>query len=302
MYDLIVIGAGPAGLTAGIYGTRAGLKTLIIEGEGTYGGQILTTYDVDNYPGLPGIGGFELGTKFKEHAENAGAEFKDAMVVKILDKGDHKTVVTSAEEIDARTVIVATGAAHNHLGVPGEEEMAGAGVSYCATCDGAFFRNRTTVVVGGGDVALEDALFLARACKKVYLVHRRDAFRGAKKLQDAVLASEIIEPVYDSVVTEIKGDGMVTGVTLKNVKTGEESPLETDGVFIAVGTHPITEFAAGLLDMDEKGYIKADETGVTNVAGIFVAGDARTKKLRQVVTAASDGANAVNSATDYLNG
>ena len=302
MYDLIVVGAGPAGLTAGIYGTRAGLKTLIIEGEGTYGGQILTTYDVDNYPGLPGIGGFELGSKFKDHAKDAGAEFKEAMVTKIVDKGDHKTVVTSAEELDTKTVIVATGAAHNHLGVPGEEEMTGAGVSYCATCDGAFFRNRTTAVIGGGDVALEDALFLARGCKKVYLIHRRDAFRGAKKLQDAVLAAENIEIVYDTVVSEIKGDGMVNGLAVRNVKTGEEKVLETDGVFIAVGTHPITEFAVGLLDMDEKGYIKADETGVTNVAGIFVAGDARTKKLRQVVTAASDGANAVNSATDYLNG
>jgi len=301
MRDLIIIGAGPAGLTAGIYGKRAGLDTVIIDESGIGGGQVLTTYEVDNYPGLPGISGMDLGMKLKEHADNAGCEFVAASLSGINVEGDIVKIETSEGEMQAKTLIVATGATHNHLGVPGEEELAGMGVSYCATCDGAFFRNRVCAVVGGGDVALEDALFLARGCSKVYLIHRRDAFRGADKLVKAVKATENIEIVYDTVLTSIAGEDMVEALALHNVKTGEDSTLAVNGVFIAVGTHPTIEFLRGSVDMDEAGYIIADESGVTNVPCIFAAADVRTKKLRQIVTAASDGANAVNSVCEYLN-
>lgn len=301
MRDLVIIGAGPAGLAAGIYGKRAGLDTLIVDETGLGGGQVLSTYDVDNYPGLPGISGMELGMKFKEHADNAGVEFVEAVFSGIEDCGEIKKVITSKEIIECRALVIATGATHNHLGVKGEEELAGMGVSYCATCDGAFFKKRVTAVVGGGDVALEDALFLARACSKVYLIHRRNEFRGAAKLASAVMATDNIEIIYDSVVEEIKGDGQVEAIQVKNIKTGEINNITLDGVFVAVGTHPTTDYLKGVVAMDDKGYILADETGVTNVPGIFVAGDVRKKKLRQIVTAASDGANAVTSAVEYLN-
>ena len=301
MRDIVIIGAGPAGLSAGIYGKRAGLDTLIIEESGIGGGQVLTTYDVDNYPGMPGISGMELGTKMHEHAISAGVEFMEATVTGIEDGGSIKRVITSAETIETKTVIIATGAVHNHLGIPGEEELAGMGVSYCATCDGAFFRKRVTAVIGGGDVALEDAIFLARGCSKVYLIHRRDEFRGAKKLADIVKATDNIEILYDTVPDSITGSDAVEGLNVHNVKTNETKTRVRDGVFIAVGTHPVTEYLKGILDMDEKGYIKADESCATSVPGIFAAGDVRTKALRQIVTAASDGANAVTSAQEYLN-
>lgn len=301
MRDLVIIGAGPAGLTAGIYGKRAGLDTLIIDESGIGGGQVLTTYDVDNYPGLPGISGIDLGSKFQEHAESAGAEIMCANLNGILVDGEIKRIDTSEGIVECKALIIATGATHNRLGVAGEEELAGMGVSYCATCDGAFFRNRVTAVVGGGDVALEDALFLARGCSKVYLIHRRDAFRGADKLVKAVKATDNIEIIYDSVVENITGDGQVESIRIKNVKSNEVSDLPVQGIFIAVGTHPTTDYIADVVACDEKGYIIADETGVTNVPGIFAAGDVRTKRLRQIVTAAADGANAVQSVMDYLN-
>ncbi|MBR5361198.1 MAG: FAD-dependent oxidoreductase, partial [Lachnospiraceae bacterium] len=219
----------------------------------------------------------------------------------IEDGGSIKRVITSAETIETKTVIIATGAVHNHLGITGEEELAGMGVSYCATCDGAFFRKRVTAVIGGGDVTLEDAIFLARGCSKVYLIHRRDEFRGAKKLADIVKATDNIEILYDTVPDSITGSDAVEGLNVHNVKTNETKTLALDGVFIAVGTHPVTEYLKGILDMDEKGYIKADESCATSVPGIFAAGDVRTKALRQIVTAASDGANAVTSAQEYLN-
>lgn len=301
MRDIVIIGAGPAGLSAGIYGKRAGLDTLIIEESGIGGGQVLTTYDVDNYPGMPGISGMELGTKMHEHAMAAGVDFLEAQVTGIEDAGTHKRVITAGETIETRTVIIATGAVHNHLGIPGEEELAGMGVSYCATCDGAFFRKRDTAVIGGGDVALEDAIFLSRGCNKVYLIHRRDEFRGAKKLADIVRSTENIEILYDTVPDSIKGSDAVEGLAVHNVKTGETKELKIDGVFIAVGTHPVTEYLKGVLDMDEKGYIVADETCATSVPGIYAAGDVRTKALRQIVTAAADGACAVTSASEYIN-
>ena len=301
MRDLVIIGAGPAGLTAGIYGKRAGLDTLIIDESCVGGGQVLTTYEVDNYPGLPGISGMELGSKLKEHAESAGVEFMAAELRGIEVEGDIKTLLTDGEIVECRALIIATGAVHNHLGIPGEEELAGMGVSYCATCDGAFFRNRVTAVIGGGDVALEDALFLARGCSKVYIIHRRDEFRGAAKLVKAVEEAPNIEIIYDTVATRVNGDDQVESLDIKNVKTDLVSSLDVDGVFIAVGTHPTCDYLAGTVDMDSKGYIIADESGITNVPGVFAAGDVRKKRLRQIVTAASDGANAVYSAVEYLN-
>lgn len=301
MRDLIIVGSGPAGLTAAIYGMRAGLDTLVIDESGLGGGQVVTTYEVDNYPGLPGIGGFDLGEKFKEHAVKAGAEFMEATVTGVYKNDDVFTVNTSEGQQLARAIVIATGASHSHLNVPGEEELLGMGVSYCATCDGAFFKNRTTAVVGGGDVALEDALFLARACEKVYLIHRRDSFRGAKKLADLVHATHNIEVIYDSIVTEISGEYQVENIKVDNLKNGTSSMVKVDGIFIAVGMRPTTEAFAGLVELDDRGYVIADEDGVTSTPGVFVAGDSRTKKVRQIVTAAADGANAVQSVTEYFN-
>lgn len=301
VYDLIIIGSGPAGLSAAVYAQRARLDTLVIEKEMMSGGQVLTTYEVDNYPGLPGIGGFELGMKFREHAEKLGTSFVTDQVLKIEDDNGQKKVVCEKETYRTRTLIIATGAAHRKLGVPGEETLSGMGVSYCATCDGAFFRNKVTAVIGGGDVALEDAVFLSRMCRKVYLIHRRDELRGAKSLQESVFKQENIEIIWDTVVEEIQGDGQVSGLKLKNKKTEEESVLEVQGVFIAVGITPNSEAFQGLVEM-EQGYLVAGEDGRTSVPGIFAAGDVRTKQLRQIITAAADGANAVTSVERYLAG
>lgn len=301
MRDLIIIGAGPAGLSAAIYGKRAGLDTLVIEESGISGGQVLTTYEVDNYPGLPGVSGFDLGMKFRAHADKAGADFTDELVTAIECSEKCRIVVTEENRYETRAVIIASGASHNRLGVPGETELTGMGVSYCATCDGAFFKNKIAVVVGGGDVAVEDAIFLARACSKVYIIHRRDSFRAAKQLQNTMLACQNIEVIWDSIVEKINGDGQVENIVIKNIKTGEKRDLETDGIFIAVGIHPNSEAFKDLLELDEKGYIIADENGITNILGIYAAGDVRTKKLRQIITAASDGANAVNSVTEFFN-
>lgn len=300
IYDLIIIGSGPAGLTAAIYAQRARLNTLVIEKNYMSGGQVLNTYEVDNYPGLPGIGGFDLGTKFREHAEGLGAAFARDEVLKIEDAGAVKKVVASGGVYETSSIIIATGAHHKKLGVPGEEEFAGMGVSYCATCDGAFFKDRTVVVVGGGDVAAEDAIFLARMCAKVYVVHRRDELRAAKSLQEKLFFLENVEMVWDSVVTAIEGDGQVTGAQVSNVKTGEKRVLAADGVFIAVGITPDTALFSGFVDMDAAGCITAGEDCATSAPGIFCAGDARTKALRQIVTAVADGAVAVASAQNYL--
>lgn len=300
MYDVVIIGSGPAGLSAAIYGARARLDTLVLEAVPMSGGQILNTYEVDNYPGIPGVSGFELGQKLREHADKLGIQFKTSGVLSVEDCGNFKLVKTKKEEIETRTVILATGAKHRKLQVPGEDQFTGAGVSYCATCDGAFFRNKTVAVVGGGDVALEDAIFLARGCAKVYLIHRRDSFRGAKVLQEQALASEKIIPIYDSEVKEITGNDMVEKVLVYNNKNKTEEELEVNGVFIAVGIQPENQLAASLTALDEQGYIVAGEDCVTSVPGIFAAGDIRTKKLRQVITAAADGANAITSVEDYL--
>lgn len=297
-YDLIIIGSGPAGLAAAVYAQRARLNTLILEKAMVSGGQVLTTYEVDNYPGLPGIGGYDLGLKFREHADRLGALFKEDEVISVED-GSVKRVVCSGGTYEARAVILATGAIHRKLGIPGEEELGGAGVSYCATCDGAFFRNKVTAVIGGGDVAVEDAIFLARMCSKVYLIHRRNELRAAKSLQESLFAQENVELLWDTVADSIEGEGSVERLKITNVKTGEKSELALQGVFIAVGISPESSAFEGLVDMDH-GYIKAGEDGVTSVPGIFAAGDVRTKLLRQIVTAAADGANAVTSVERYL--
>ena len=300
MYDIIIIGSGPAGLSAAIYAQRACLDTIVIEKNGISGGQVLNTWEVDNYPGFPGVTGFELSRQFREHANKLGARVVQDEVVQVELSGNVKKVVCEEETYEARCVILASGAHHRTLEVPGEEELRGAGVSYCATCDGAFFRGRTVAVVGGGDAALEDAIFLARMCEKVYIVHRRDKLRGAKRLQERLQALENIEFVWNSETVAIEGNAQVEALRLRQTKTGEEKRLDGDGVFIAVGIAPESELYAGQLELDEQGYIRADESGQTSVPGVFAAGDVRTKALRQILTAASDGANCVASAERYL--
>lgn len=300
MYDIIIIGSGPAGLSAAIYAQRACLDTIVIEKNGISGGQVLNTWEVDNYPGFPGVTGFELSRQFREHANTLGARVVQDEVVQVELSGNVKKVVCEEETYEARCVILASGAHHRTLEVPGEEELRGAGVSYCATCDGAFFRGRTVAVVGGGDAALEDAIFLARMCEKVYIVHRRDKLRGAKRLQERLQALENIEFVWNSETVAIEGKAQVEALRLRQTKTGEEKRLDVDGVFIAVGIAPESELYAGQLELDEQGYIRADESGQTSVPGVFAAGDVRTKALRQILTAASDGANCVASAERYL--
>lgn len=327
IYDLVIIGSGPAGLSAAIYAQRAKLETLVIEKEMVSGGQVLTTYEVDNYPGLPGIGGFDLGMKFRQHAEQLETVFNEDEVQQIAlisasageaaeeDAEDRlqaaqldvvnlsaeplKQIVCKKDTYFSKTVIIATGASHRKLGVPGEEELAGMGISYCATCDGAFFKKKVTAVIGGGDVALEDAIFLARMCSHVYLIHRRDELRGAKSLQEKLLSLDNVTVIWDSIVENIKGTEQVEALQLQNVKTGETKDLPVDGVFIAVGITPNSQAFEGLVAMDH-GYIRADETGASSVAGIYAVGDVRTKQLRQIVTAVADGANAVTSVEHYL--
>ena len=300
MLDVIIIGSGAAGLSAGVYAKRAGLNLLVIEKSPMSGGQILNTYEVDNYLGLPGINGFDMGMKFREHADKLEVPFMDAEVLEIKDLGDRKIVRTAKEELETKSVILATGAHHAQLGAPGEEELSGMGVSYCATCDGAFFRKKVVAVVGGGDVALEDAIYLARTSAKVYLIHRRDELRGTKVLQDELMAKENVEILYSHVVKEICGENNVEKLVLEDVKTGECKELPVNGVFIAVGIHPDSELVKELVDCDKAGYVLAGEDCVTSRPGIFAAGDVRKKPIRQVVTAVADGANAAVSAGSYL--
>jgi thioredoxin reductase (NADPH) len=300
MYDLIIIGSGPAGMSAAIYATRAKLDFIIIEQNFMGGGQVVNTYEIDNYPGLPGISGPDLSMKMQEHAQNLGAEFVTETVTELDLGGEVKKVTTDMGTYEARTVILAMGAEHRKLGVPGEDTYAGMGVSYCATCDGAFYRNKDTAVVGGGDVAVEDAIFLARLCNKVYVVHRRDELRAAKVLQDRLLAMPNVEMVWDSTLKSIDGDGQVRSIVTVDKKDGSERTIPVDGVFIAVGIQPISGLVSGKLDLDQGGYVIADETGATSLPGVFVAGDLRKKQLRQIITACADGANAVTSVQDYL--
>lgn len=300
MYDVIIIGSGPAGLSAAIYGQRARLNTLVLEKQPLSGGQILDTYEVDNYPGLPGMNGFDLGMKLREHADTMGASFVQNGVTKVAKAEEGFRVYTNKDTYDTRTVVFATGASHRKLMAPGEERLAGRGVSYCATCDGAFFRDKVTAVVGGGDVALGDALFLARACKKVYLIHRRDQLRGAGILQEQVKKAENIEIIWDTQVEEILGEEQVEKIRLYNKKEDSRRELPVDGVFVAVGIIPNSQLAEGLVSLDAGGYIVAGEDGRTSLDGVFAAGDVRTKQLRQVITAAADGANVITSVEHFL--
>ena len=306
MFDLIIIGSGPAGLSAAVYAKRAGLNMLIIEKNPVSGGQIIDTYEVDNYLGIPGVNGFDLAMKFREHADKLGAEFVDGIVTGIEKSStDEKgkpifKVNTENESYETRTVLIAAGAHHSKLGIPGEEEYIGKGVSYCATCDGAFYKGKVAAVNGGGDVAVEDAIFLARFCEKVYLIHRRDELRAAKILQDELFGLPNVEVIWDSVVQEIQGEGKVTNLRVKNIKENKVSDLNVDGIFVAIGIHPSTEIFADIVECDENGYVIAGEDCATNVPGIFAAGDCRKKRLRQIVTSVADGANAVTAAQDYL--
>ena len=301
IYDLIIIGSGPAGLSAAIYAQRACLNTVVIEKTGISGGQILTTSEVDNYPGLPGIGGFDLGMKMRQHAENLNSQFVTGEVAKIAKIQDifHITL-TDGGILRSRTLIIATGASHQKLGIPGENSLTGMGVSYCATCDGAFFRGKDTAVIGGGDVAVEDAIFLARICRHVHVIHRRDRFRAAKVLSDRLLSLENVTVHWNSIPLSIVGENTVSGLTIEDKETKVQKTLDVNGVFIAIGMAPDTDLVRGLIDLNPAGYIAADETCRTSVPGIFAAGDVRTKQLRQVVSAVSDGANAVYSAQRYL--
>lgn len=300
MYDVAIIGSGPAGLSASIYAKRAGLHAVTLEQNPMSGGQVLNTYEVDNYPGLPGINGFDLGMKFREHADKLGCEFREAVVEAVKENAEGFTLVTDGGEFQAKTVLAAMGATHAKLNIPGEEELSGMGVSYCATCDGAFFRGRVTAVIGGGDVAVEDAIFLARGCEKVYLIHRRNELRAAAVLQKELMALPNVEIIWDTVAEQINGEDQVESLSLRNVKTGEQKELKVDGVFVAVGIIPSGGLLEGLADCDEKGYLIAGEDCATSRPGIFAAGDVRKKKLRQIVTAVSDGANAITSILDYL--
>lgn len=302
MFDVVIVGSGPAGLGAAIYAKRAMLDAVVIEKAGYSGGQIINTDDVDNYLGLSGISGYDMAMNFRNHADKLGVLFKDVAATNIAEEtGGYRLSTSGGEDILTKTVILATGANHSKLNVTGEDKYTGKGVSYCATCDGAFYRGKDVAVIGGGDVALEDALYLSKIASKVYLVHRRDELRGAKSLQNKVFAADNIEFVKDTVVEAINGEIKVTDIDVLNVKSKEACKIKVEGVFIAVGMKPNTEFVNGFVDMDERGYIKAQEDGITSRAGIFVAGDARTKNLRQVITAVSDGANCVASVEKYLN-
>ncbi|HJB15602.1 MAG TPA: thioredoxin-disulfide reductase [Candidatus Blautia excrementipullorum] len=300
IYDLAILGAGPAGICAAIYASRGKLNTLWLEEKFVQGGQIVNTYEVDNYPGLPGISGMELGETMAAHAEKLGLAPERAAVVSIEDRGSVKIIRTKKKEYRARAVIFAMGAEHRTLGIPGETELSGMGVSYCATCDGAFFQDGTVAVVGGGNVAAEDAVFLSRICRKVYVVHRRDELRAEKILQESLFACKNVEMIWDTVPVSIEGKEQTEALKVRNVKTGEEKSLSVDGVFIAVGIVPNTSLVKGIVKLDEGGYIDAGEDGATDTPGFFAAGDIRTKKLRQIVTAVSDGANAVASVQRYL--
>lgn len=304
MYDVIIIGSGPAGLSAAVYGKRAGLDVLVLEQNAMSGGQVLNTYEVDNYLGMPMMNGFDMGMKFRQHADDTGVIFKNVQVVGIEEHDDYKTVIAkdgaADKSYEAKTIVLATGASHAELNVAGEKELKGKGVSYCATCDGAFYRNKTVAVVGGGDVAVEDAIFLARLCEKVLLIHRRDSLRAAKSLQNRLFQCENVEIIWGSVVEEICGQEQVDGIKVRNLKSDTTDRISVDGVFIAVGLNPNTEIFRNIVPCDERGYCLAGEDCATKTPGIFAAGDIRTKNLRQIITAAADGANAISSVEKYL--
>ena len=300
IYDVIIVGGGPGGYTAALYATRAGLRTLIFE-KMAVGGQMAATSVIDNYPGFDeGIDGFSLGEKMKAGAERFGAETVFAEVKSSMLEGDVKEIQTTEGPFYSKTVIIATGASPRKLGLDEEDKLVGKGVGYCAVCDGMFYRGKDVVVVGGGNSAVEDAIYLSRLCNKVRLIHRRDTFRASKIYQDELSKADNIELILDSEVKELLFEDKVRGVRVFNKKTSEEMIIDTDGVFISIGRQPISDIWKGQVDIDENGYIIADETTKTNIPGVYVVGDVRTKALRQVVTATADGAVAAHFVEEYI--
>lgn len=302
VYDMIIIGGGPAGYTAALYGARAGLDVVIVE-RMSVGGQMTLTGDIENYPGFDeGIDGFTLGMKMMQGAERFGARTEYAEVNAVELGGEIKKVITTAGEMLSKVVIIASGANARQLGVPGENELIGRGVHYCAHCDGRFYKGKTVVVVGGGNSAVSDALYLSRLASKVYLVHRRDTLRATRIYHEPLLKAENVEFVWNSVVEGFIAEKKVGGIKVKDVNTAETKVIDCDGVFVSVGREPVTAFLGGALPLDKNGYIIADETTKTSIKGVFAVGDVRTKVLRQVVTAVSDGAVAAHFAEEYLSG
>ena len=299
VYDVVIIGAGPAGMTAAVYTSRANLSTVMIE-RGIPGGQMANTEEIENYPGYESILGPDLSNKMLEHAKKFGTEYAYGDVQKIVDGKPYKTIVAGGKEFKAKAIIVATGAEHRLLGVPGEKELSGRGVSYCAVCDGAFFKDKELVVVGGGDSAVEEAVFLTKYASKVTIIHRRDQLRAQKILQDRAFKNDKVEFIWDTTVEEIVGENRVEGVRIKNKKTGEESTYPCQGAFIYVGMDPLSSAVNGLDITNEEGYILTNENMETKIPGIFAAGDVREKTLRQVVTATGDGSIAAMAAQHYI--
>lgn len=300
MYDIIIIGAGPAGLSAAIYGQRAGKKTLVLDAKG-FGGQILNTPEVENYPGVGKVSGFDLASNFYEQAVRQNAEILCEKAVSIETEGEQKIVRTETGTYEAKAVILATGAKNRPLGIPTEEKFVGAGLSYCATCDGAFFRGKDVAVIGGGNTALEEGEVLSGLCNRVYLVHRRDTFKGEAVIVKRLQEKEHVEFVLDSVAEEILGENQVSGLKIRNVKTGETRVLDVQGIFVAIGQMPDNEHFVNVVTLDRSGYIQAGEDCLTETPGVFAAGDCRVKKIRQLTTAAADGAAAALAASDYIN-
>ena len=300
MNDVIIIGAGAAGLTAAIYCTRAGLSTLVFD-KNIYGGQVSITSEIENYPALEKITGSEFAERIYKQAVQMGAQVEFEEVISFDFSGEIKRIATPTGERECRAVILATGAQRRKLGCPGEQELTGRGVSYCATCDGAFFRGKTAVVVGGGNTALEDALYLSGICKEVTLIHRRDRFRGEKRLSERLAQKDNCRVIWNSAVEKILGEQRVTGIQIKDTQTGELSSLDTDAVFVAIGLNPDTGIFKDALQLDPAGYIAAGEDCKTNLPGVFVAGDNRSKPLRQIITAAADGAVAASQAIALVN-
>ena len=300
VYDMIIVGGGPGGYTSALYAARAGFNVLVLE-KFSAGGQMALTHQIDNYPGFEdGIDGFSLADKMKKQAERFGARSENAEVIKVNLTVNPKEIETAKGTFLSKTVLLASGANPRELGVDKETELIGRGVAYCASCDGMFYRGKTVVVVGGGNTAAADAILLSRIAKKVIIIHRRDTLKATRIYHEPLMNAENVEFKWDSTVTELLYEDKITGVKIKNVKTGEESIIDCDGVFVSVGRKPATDFLGSQLDLDENGYIIADETTKTSIPGVYAVGDIRTKQLRQVVTAVSDGAMAVHSAEEYL--
>lgn len=299
MYDVVIVGGGTAGLTAAIYVIRSGKSVMLIESE-TFGGQIAFSPRVENFPGFKSVSGSEFADSLVDQALALGVDTDFCRVIKIENQGKIKKVITDSGEIEAKSVIIATGAKHRHLGIEREEELSGLGVSFCAVCDGAFFKGKTVAVVGGGNAALSSAMHLSSYCSKVYLIHRRDTFRGEERQAKALLKKENIEFVLDSVVESLKGEDELSGVCIKNVKNGEVSEIDLEGLFVAIGQIPDNEAFADYVNLDETGYIVAGEDCKTSQEGVFAAGDCRTKSVRQLTTAAADGTVAALAACSYV--